>query len=250
MDPHLSAIKTWDKDYFPKTDKELYELARIEKYIFPTLDYSKTSFTKEELDNIASYPPIISYYFYNRYRKMSLKELKKEFPAIQHLVYNPKYEDYFSYATRGYISDYDSIQPQIKRWNEYNDLSDTGKNLMDLLYGNQIGYSKKFGHVLEKYILAYDHNISDDTKLRAIGYRMGLFIPEREIASEVLYLKIRDYILQNEKTDIKNKIGTEQIIQMTPKSYKEFLKTKGIKNLSDEEIYDLYYDRLSNVATY
>ena len=57
MDPHLRAVRNWNKDYIPN-EKQAYYEARINGYVF-NRDIGR--FDKYELEEIASYPPSIDF---------------------------------------------------------------------------------------------------------------------------------------------------------------------------------------------
>ena len=92
-------------------------------------------------------------------------------------------------------------------------------------------------HPLNEYILLIDEHISDDSLLRAIGRRIGIYIPENEYASYILYENIKDYL--EKETDPER---TRYIINMTFPEYQKHLKEK----LTEDEAYLLYENRLNN----
>jgi len=139
------------------------------------------------------HPLTVNDYYLEKYNKMSYKELKKEFPAVVDLIPKVTRNELLSFATKEWIPNYDFIKIQVDRWNEYNSLSDMGKDLMNDLYINQKGYATSSSHPLEKYILAYDHNIDSDPMLVKIADTLHLTIPEHESASEILYFKLKNY---------------------------------------------------------
>ncbi len=103
---------------------------------------------------------------------------------------------------------------------------DIGQNLYNLL--------KCSNHPLERYILAIDSNLENDSLLRTIGERIGIDLYYEEDANVGLYLKLKEY-LENETSvlDTRNKINI---------SLKEY--SKQFPNLSEEEILPYYYNRL------
>lgn len=257
MDPHLRAVQDWDKEYLP-TAKEAYHEARINGYVFPQLGEGGHigNLYEEELEAIASHPPNIDYKQYNRYKDMSVDDLKKEFPALVDII-GPQIteEDLFYFATRGWIPEYDSLNYKIKRWKNYDDLSEVGKSLMDLLYTNHKGYVDKLGHPLEPYIIAYDQNIDDESVIRAIGERIGLSIPTNVPAHDAFYEKLAEHIETNEpyghqRARRHNSSTTQQVMNMTEKEYYNRIKEQGYQGGLDEDMYypnHLYSDRLSSV---
>ncbi len=262
MDPHLRAVREWNKTYLP-TEKEAYHEARINGYIFPQLgpDGHIGSLYEEELEAIASHPPSINLTRYKQYKRMSKQQLEREFPALVDVI-GPKIteEDLFYYATRGWIPEYDTLNFKIDRWGQYNDLSEVGKSLMDLLYTNHKGYVDKSGHPLEPYIIAYDQNIDDDSAIRAIGERIGISIPPDVPAHDSFYEKLVDHIETNEpygyqRVRRQNSSTTKQVIDMTEKQYHDRIAEKGYKSNSDnnepngDNYYPnyLYSDRLRSI---
>lgn len=80
-------------------------------------------------------------------------------------------------------------------------LSDLGKELYTLLYkeeGKREKREKDFVHPLERYVFAIDANFDDDSLLRVIGERIGIYIRDDEDAAVTLFLKLKKY-LENEK---------------------------------------------------
>lgn len=79
--------------------------------------------------------------------------------------------------------------------NKYDDLSEVGKSLINLLYQNNHGNNQK--HPLEDYIIAFDQNMDDDSAIRAIGERIGIDIPNGVIAHDYFYNYLANHIQQN-----------------------------------------------------
>lgn len=257
MDPHLRAVRVWDKDYMPN-EKEAYHLARIEGYIFPQLGEEGHigSLYEEELEAIASHPPNVDLRTYRRYKRMSLDQLRKEFPEVVHVVGDmgrrATEEDLFYWATRGWIPEYDSLNYKLERYRTYQDLSGVGKSLMDMIYGDHKGYVDHLGHPLDKYIVAFDRYMDDESTVRAIGERIGISIPEEYPAHEVFYEKLANHIESNEpygyqRPRRQNSSTTGQLIDMTEKEFYDAIREKGHKpDLSEDKYYPnyLYSDRL------
>jgi len=86
------------------------------------------------------------------------------------------------------------------------DLSPIGNELYKLLKGDN--------HPLERYILAIDSNFDDDSLLRVIAERIGIYIDDSEDASVTLFIKLKNY-LQNEN-DIER---TRKIINISYEDY-------------------------------
>jgi hypothetical protein len=185
MDPHLTIVRAWDRNYVP-SEKEAYYEARINGYIF---SQDIGSLSKYELEQIASHPPSTDLKNYKHYRNMSLDELKEEFPAVVDIIGDKTvtYEDLFYYATRGWIPEYDNLSPKIERWNTYNDLSNVGKSLINLIYNNREGYINSLPHPLEQIILAYDSNMDDENVIRGIAERIDIVLPDDEYPQDSFY---------------------------------------------------------------
>lgn len=196
MDPHLRAVQNWNKKYLP-SEKDAYHQARVGGYIFPQLgkDGHIGNLYEDELEVIASHPPIVDFKEYERYKNMSVDQLKQLFPVLVDIIGNSiTHEDLFYYATRGWIPEYDSINSKIDRWNTYNELSDVGKSLMNMIYNNHKGYVEGYEHPLEKYILTYDQNMDDDSTIRSIAELVGIDIEPNEIPHEAFYHKLSNLI--------------------------------------------------------
>jgi len=184
MDPHLVAVRDWSKNYIPN-EKDAYYEARINGYVF---NQDIGTLSKNELEAIASHPPSIDYRNYKRYTSMTINELANEFPELVHILGEDlTYEDLFYYATRGWIPEHDSINLKLERWKRYEELSNVGKSLINLLYGDREGFIESNPHNLEQIILDYDENMDDESVLRAIAEREGFILPEGEFAQDSFY---------------------------------------------------------------
>ena len=75
----------------------------------------------------------------------------------------------------------------MSRENRYDDLSEIGKSLINNLYGSKQEYLQSFEHPMEKYIIAYDQNLDDESILRAIADRLDLVLDNSETIYEQLY---------------------------------------------------------------
>lgn len=109
------------------------------------------------------------------------------------------------------------------------ELSPIGQELYDLAGGN---------HPLEKYIIAIDLNMEDDSALRSIGERIGIYIPDRENSIYYLYSLLKEYLLNETNSE-----RTEKVINMTAEEYNH-LKDLSQTNLSPVEFNILYSNRL------
>jgi hypothetical protein len=193
MDPHLTVIREWDKRYLP-SEKEAYQEARINGYIFPN---GVGILDKNELELIASHPPSVNFNTYIHYRNTSLDELKKLFPAPADIIGDRvTYEDMFYYATRGWIPEYDSLESKIDRWNIYNDLSNVGKTILDLIYRDRKGFVSSLPHPLEKTIIAYDTNMDDENTLRGIANQINITLPDNEYPQDSFYDILTEKIIK------------------------------------------------------
>lgn len=116
----------------------------------------------------------------------------------------------------------------------YNLLKENGKN-------GKNGENKKNGdeHPLEKYIMAVEEHLDNDSILRSIGERIGIYVPDEEEASTYLYSALYKY-LQNEN----NYKNTKYKMDLTPDEYAKLTDTE---NLSRDKFYPLYSNRLFNL---
>lgn len=270
IDPHLRTTRLWQGDRDTSVDDlsldQIYTLAAKEGYIFPQLD-GIGYIGSEELDMLASHPPVVALFDYLKYRDMTVEELALDFPEAyqlikKHLNRDPTYEDMFYYATREWIPEYDSLNTQLKRYNTYSDLSKVGKQLLDLMYGDHIGFATKFGHPLEKYVIEYDKNMDDQNVLRSIAERIGFNLSDVDTnirrnnnvynyAHQTLYETLYDY-LRNKDYEY-----GEEVIDMTEKEVDQRLKYntsrstyKKLSNNSDNiQRYNIlnYSDRLNKL---
>lgn len=195
MDPHLRPVQDYNYDINNDkiTEKEAYYLAKDNGYYFHD---NIGIFPSTELQAIASHPPSINYNAYIRYRNMSFERLKELFPELPYII-GPSLteEDLFYYATRGWMPQYDSLNYKIDRYNRYKNLSKVGQSLLDIIYGDQKGYVNKTKmHPLEKSIISYDQHMDNDSAVRSIGERIGIFIPMGVPAHDYFYDAIIDML--------------------------------------------------------
>ena len=200
MDPHLRTTQPWNRDY-NISPKEAYHEARINGYTFPLLGPDGTIGTSgpdelgtDELDAIAFHPPMVNFRRYMHYRELDMDQLEELFPAVVDIIgaNNITDEDLFYYATRGWIPEYDSINLKIDRYEQYDELSEVSKSLIDMIYKDQYGYVNSNPHWLEPTILAYDMNMDDDSVIRSIGERINVSLPEGSPTQDSFY----DILLQ------------------------------------------------------
>lgn len=191
MDPHLRAVRYWNKDYIPN-EKQAYYEARINGYVF-NKDIGR--FDKYELEEIASHQPSIDFKRYLYYRNMDYDQLKSKFPEVVGIIGDKvTYEDLFYYATRGWIPEYDSIDLKIKRWKTYDELSNMGKSLLNKLYGSHEDYAHSTPHSLEQTILDYDTYMDNENILISLANRVGINLSGKDLKSNF-------YDLLSEKID-------------------------------------------------
>lgn len=55
-------------------------------------------------------------------------------------------------------------------------------------------------HPLTKYIIEIDRNISDDSVLRSIAERIGIYVPDNENAIYVLYDELKKRLIEKSIT--------------------------------------------------
>lgn len=108
------------------------------------------------------------------------------------------------------------------------DLSNYGKDLYSLL--------KSPDHVLAKYIIAIDQNLDDESILRSIAERIGIYIPDDEEVRYILYDSIKDYLMFEKDPKL-----TDKIINMTFDEYRNYNL-----NMSTNQVELLFSNRLMN----
>ena len=116
------------------------------------------------------------------------------------------------------------------------DLSKQGQQLISLLNDSD--------NVLYRYIQAYDYNQDDDSALRSIAERIGIFIPDGEYSPVYLFYQLESFILGKVDKDL-----TREIVNMSPEQYEDYLikLDPTNKNLSREQFYPLYANRLMDL---
>jgi len=107
------------------------------------------------------------------------------------------------------------------------DLSQYGESLISLLNKD---------HPLERYIIAIDHNLENTNLLKAIGEKIGIDVYNDEDPAYALYLILEDYIKNEESPE-----ETKRKINITLTEF-----SKKYPNLTDEETFTLYANRLLN----
>jgi hypothetical protein len=97
-------------------------------------------------------------------------------------------------------------------------LSAIGQELYNLTNKNE-------KHPLTKYIIAIDENWDDDSLLRAIGERIGIYIDEDEYAPYILYFVLKNYLIQNIDLD-----RTQYIIDILKDDYENLYPSLAYSN--------------------
>lgn len=170
----------------------------------------------------------------------------------------PQFDQVYKYATQA-----NKVTPFLsslfQRWQEYESLSPLSKNLMNLLYGNVIEYVKRppgTGHPLEYHIITFEQIMDDEALIRALGYRIGLYIPiDRDYSAlEIFIDKLVEFIENYEKyaPDEAKYPGipsTSEIINMNRPQFDKFLSDNGIK-ISNDEKERMFQDRLLTFMTF
>src|SRR5579883_1110988 len=103
---------------------------------------------------------------------------------------------------------------QNQNTNQNLNISVLGQNLYNALNGN---------NVLEDYVKAIDENWDNDSILRSIGERIGIYIPEGEDSAVYLFLTLLKYLGEN-----RNPKWTKEKIEMTPTEYAKRTKTENL----------------------
>ena len=227
MDPHIQAVYTPEQQgYHPSfiahfsdplyqkdriTEEIAYELAR--RYNQP-LTHGIGRLTEQDLIDIASFKPKVTWDQYIKYKGKDFDQLLEEFPELDELTSSVNgsinWLDAFHYATRSeerIICDRSSETPNyletsltdcypvinvfprhapntqesIERYKLYQSLSEVGKGLLNLLYRDVVGFSQaNEPHHLEKYIVAFDQNLGDKGTIISLANRMGFEIVDDE----------------------------------------------------------------------
>lgn len=147
----------------------------------------------------------------------------------------------------------------ISRVGIYEGLSPIGKNLMDRIYGDRKGFVlEQTEHPLEQYIISFDRYMDDEEIVRALGSRIGIYIPlDREYTADEIYIdKMIEYIenMEDWAPDEQQYEGfptTQEIINMDYKQFEGIMKQYEIGEYEGFEREILYQDRLivlSNIA--
>lgn len=216
------------------TKYEIYELTK-EGYIFKQ---KIDGYEPGELDALAIYPPKVDFDDYMNYRSMSIEEYEVKFPYLK-LFFDPTFEDYFYYATRGWSPRYMlSLQPLIDRYNIYVNLSEISQNMLNLIYKSKIGFiTATTKSIFEKYIISYDETMSKPDMVQTIGKNIGMFVP-LFVDNAVIFAEKLIYILESDINDS----TARKIINMSFENYVKTQKEKIMPNI--DELILMYMDRL------
>jgi len=141
----------------------------------------------------------------------------------------------------------------FSRLSTYLNLSQTARNMMNLLYGDVIEFIKRApgtGSPLEEYIISFDQVMIDEGAVRAVGSRAGIYIPvsseywareyfiDRMVeVIENLNLFEPDTTLSPSKTGIS--FTLQEVIDMDRPQFKKWMKSIG-NSFSEDQ----YQDRL------
>ena len=223
------------------TEEKAYEAARKNGAIF---NQDVGSLTEEELQYIASSSPNVTLREYLMYRQMSLPELivmHPELLASKDLSYN----DAFDYVMRGseWVRE-GPLSTKIKRKKIYDDLSPIGRGLLNILYEGESNYIDVIDpNVLEQVIISFDENMEDNHTVAGIAQSNGLEIAFHPVTENFIY-KLNNYILSRRDITDPEVPSTTSLIQMNKQQFKEFLEEQTGKQYNDEQISDVYGDRL------
>ena len=151
-----------------------------------------------------------------------------------------------------------SLRPSYDRIALYRSLSPIAQNLVDLLYshgGNEDVIDNFVEAVppspLEEYIIAFDLNMDDDGIVRAIGSRMGLFIPiSREFTADEFFVdkivSVMETFTYQDDDEAQYPLNhgeplptIREMIDMSRKEFQKFVDKVGLQ-FSEQ----LYQDRL------
>ena len=138
----------------------------------------------------------------------------------------------------------------FNRWQQYQSLSPISQDLINLIYGDEIEFIRRpagTGSPFDEYIEAFDRIMEDDSLVRALGFRIGIYVPvDSEYTARELFLdKLVEYINGMEKfgpDEAERHSGfptTSQILDMTREKFKQLMDKYNI-TYSEQ----LYQDRL------
>jgi hypothetical protein len=208
FDPFKSAVEDW-QGRIPKDPHKAWDLA-LQGYTFLVTPETKIGpFTNAELQDIASYRPVVSYDNYLAYRGMTINELYQLIPGLKELLEasNANKSDYkewaFYFATRRWIPSDADFSRKIDRWEQYTSLEYISQRLIDMIYGspgnsyeqNAIAFAISLSsHPLEIYILTFDQLQGLPVEMDNLATSLGLAIPIDEDADVYVYDQMRKYL--------------------------------------------------------
>ena len=133
---------------------------------------------------------------------------------------------------------YESLRPSVKR-------------IIDRIYGDMNGFVKiQTPHPLEKYILAFDRSMSDETVVRVLASRIGIFISFDIDANMAMIDALNEFIDTVEQwgpedTRTQTTLSTKTIINMDREAFNKLSHRLGWKT-NDEH----YQNRLVILSRY
>jgi hypothetical protein len=202
-------LRPWTGDP-PTTEEEAYNLA-VEGYTFPNLDHIGT-LTSALLRDLALQPPNVDYQTWDLYRQLSPEQLYAEAMGIDQLVPGITPEQVLFFLTH----DMPQLRTQLYRWQRYGDLTSTSQDLINLIYGDQLGYARaERTNFWEPFILQYDVGMGDANDLYRLGVRLGARVPPYVDADLYLYDILERAIRYPDSTP-------QQIVQLRGDNYRAY----------------------------
>ena len=242
MDSHIRTTATIAETDLPELagriitdEKSAYELARKQAIVIP---YQVGRFSANELTDLATFPVNVTYEEYLDLQPKTLDQLIIAFPELN-LSSDLDHWDAFFYATRGIPSYAPNTQEEISRYRRYQDLSNIGKGLLNLIYQDQRGFAlANEPHPLELHIISFDRVIGDSGTIISIGNRIGFHLYHR-----VDYTPVEQFI--NKTVNLIEKFpGHPRVIKRTiDMTRTEFIKQ--MDKLSQSATEQDYNDRLN-----
>lgn len=178
--------------------------------------------------------------------------IRQIYPQLQELLY---------INTQGGNATADWNRP-FQRLGQYISLSPISQNLMNLIYGNVIEFVKRpegTGSPLEDYIISYDTYMDNESLVRAIGSRVGIYLPlDGEYWARELFVDKIVSVIQNinlyAPDDQTSPLGTgngvsytlKDLIDINRPEFKQWLIKQGMDEsvLTKNVFEQLYQDRL------
>jgi len=275
MDPYTRATIPWiglvpqDKQCSENLEY-IYYLARDLGYVFPGMP-DVGSIPGQEIDDIARYPPVVPWEDYKEYRTMSFDELVRATPGILEILPDITRDDLFFFRTRNYlgsdrrtsnggiIPDISNLREILNRLDIYDNLRPTTQQLFDKLYGSRLKFANppKISF-LEDNIIAFDTEMGEPRRVRDIGIRIGVRIPDGQDPDIYLYSwleKLIDFLNSVHYRPINTNINLPSVEQMMNLDWPGFVKfvqqytTPEILNKYGQFAYDNRTDLLLNLYT-